>query len=475
MLSSFSSRNQSLRFPHFLLRQIQKFLTFHSHPPHHPSSPAGSSKPKSSFDPNFAKSSSNSLPHSTSFHQPSTLANSVDFDQNTVLETLSCYANDWKRASEFFNWVETHCGFEHSTETFNRIIDILGKFFEFDLAWNLIEHMRKNACSLPNHITFRILFKRYVSAHLVKEAISTYDKAEEFNLKDGLSFSYLIDALCEYKHVIEAEEICLGKNNKDLILYVDTKIYNMILRGWFKMAWWSKCREFWEEMDRKGIHKDLHSYSIYMDIQCKCGKPWKAVKLYKEMKKKGIELDVVAYNTVLLAMGRSDGVDFAIRLYREMTELGCKPNVVTYNSIIKLLCESGRIREAYKVLVQMRVKGCAPNVITYHSIFGYLEKPREILKLFDRMTHSGVSPRMDTYVMLMRKFGRWGFLRPLFVVWEKMEEHGLGPDEHAYNALIDALVEKGMIDMARKYDQEMLEKGLSAKPREALGTKLVSG
>lgn len=127
------------------------------------------------------------------------------------------------------------------------------------------------------------------------------------------------------------------------------------------------------------------------------------------------------------------------------------------------------------MLDQMQVKGCAPNVITYHSIFGYLEKPREILRLFDRMTGSGVRPRMDTYVMLMRKFGRWGFLRPVFVVWKKMEEHGLSPDEHAYNALIDALVQKGMIDMAREYDQEMLEKGLSAKPRADLGTKLVSG
>lgn len=329
---------------------------------------------------------------------------------------------------------------------------------------------------MPNHVTFRILLKRYVSAHLVNEAISSYDKAEEFNLKDEISFGNLIDALCEYKHVVEAEEICFAKNSDvGLCCYVDTKIYNMILRGWFKMGWWSKCREFWEEMDRRGVGKDLHSYSIYMDIQCKSGKPWKAVKLYKEMKEKGIKLDVVAYNTVLNAMGRSDGVDFALRLYREMIELGCEPNVVTYNTIIKLLCENGRVREAYKVLDHMCVKGCALNVITYHSIFGYLEKPREILRLFDKMMVSGVRPRMDTYVMLMRKFGRWGFLRPVFAVWQKMEEHGLSPDEHAYNALIDALVEKRMIDMARKYDQEMLEKGLSAKPRAELGTKLVSG
>ncbi|PSR89341.1 Pentatricopeptide repeat-containing protein [Actinidia chinensis var. chinensis] len=236
------------------------------------------------------------------------------------------------------------------------MIDILGKFLEFDLSWDLIELMRKQYYSIPNHVTFRILFKRYVSAHLVKEAISTCDRMEEFNFKDELSFSIFFDALSEYKYVIEAEEMCLGKNsNREVGFYLDTKIYNMILRGWFKMWWWSKCREFWEEMDRRGVHKDLHSYSICMAMQCKSGKPWKAVKLYKEMKKKGIELDVVVYNTVVHAMGRSEGIDFSIRLYREMMELGCVPNVVTYNAIIKLLCENGRVREAYKVLDQMCV------------------------------------------------------------------------------------------------------------------------
>ncbi|KAF2323090.1 hypothetical protein GH714_033395 [Hevea brasiliensis] len=223
--------------------------------------------------------------------------------------------------------------------------------------------MRTVPCSMPNHVTFRILFKRYISAHLVTEAINTFDRLEEFNLKDGTSYCNLIDALCEFKHVIEAQELCFRKNmeeNNAMDARNKTKIYNMILRGWFKMEWWSKCREFWEEMDRKGVYKDLYSHSIYMDILCKSGKPWKAVKLYKEMKTKGIKLDVVAYNTVIRAVAQ------------------------------------------------------------------------EILWLFDRMIESGVWPRMDTYVMLMRKFGRWGFLRPVFVVWKKMEEHACSPDEFAY-------------------------------------------
>ncbi|KAG6669545.1 pentatricopeptide repeat-containing protein At1g80550, mitochondrial [Carya illinoinensis] len=396
-------------------------------------------------------------------------------DPTTVCETLSSYCNDWKRAFEFFNWVETHFRFQHNTATYNRMLDILGKFFEFELSWDLIRRMKTSPLSRPNHTTFRILFKRYICAHLVKEAIDMYDSLEDFDLRDEMSFSNLIDALCEYKHVIEAQELCFGKDKKFNINVNSTKIHNMILRGWLKMGWWGKCREFWEEMDKKGVSKDLHSYTIYMDIMCKSGKPWKAVKLYKEMKTKGLRLDVVAYNTIIHAIGLLEGVDFSVRVFREMRDLGCQPNAVTYNTIIKLLCENGRYKEASGWLNQMHEKGCFPNVITYNCIFRSLEKPREILLVFDKMIESGIRPGMDTYVMLLRKFGRWGFLRPVFIVWKKMEELGCSPDGSAYNALIDALVEKGMVDMARKYDEEMLAKGFSAKPRAELRRKLVGG
>ncbi|KAF9601541.1 hypothetical protein IFM89_020369 [Coptis chinensis] len=160
----------------------------------------------------------------------------------------------------------------------------------------------------------------------------------------------------------------------------------------------------------KGVLRRTYIRIIYIWIlYVSRGNRGRRCKLYKEMKKKGIVLDVVAYNTVLHVIGISEGVDVSITLYKEMIELGCKPNIVTYNIIVKFLCQSGRFRLAYVILDQMPEKGCFPNVITYHGFFGCLEKPKEMLKLFDRMIESGVRPRMDTYVMLLRRFGRWGF------------------------------------------------------------------
>lgn len=209
-----------------------------------------------------------------------------------------------------------------------------------------------------------------------------------------------------------------------------------------------------------------------MDALAKSGKPWKAFKVFKEMKQKGMAIDVVAYNTAIHSVGLAQGVDFAIRLYRQMVDAGCKPNASTFNTIVKLLCKEGRFKEGYAFVQQMHKFGIEPNVLTYHCFFQYLSRPQEVLGLFEKMLERGCWPRMDTYVMLIKRFGRWGFLRPVFIVWKAMEEQGLSPDAFAYNSLIDALLQKGMVDLARKYDEEMLSKGLSPKPRKELGTKI---
>lgn len=223
-------------------------------------------------------------------------------------------------------------------------------------------------------------------------------------------------------------------------------------------------------MDRKGIPKDLHSYTIYLNVLSKSGKPWKALKLYREMKSKRLDLDVVVYNSVIQAAGFAEGPDRAVRVFREMIDCGCRPNVVSFNTVIKMMCREGRLKEGYGFLHRMKKEGIEPNVISYHCFFQYSVRPKEILCLFERMVESGVRPRMDTYVMLIRKFGRWGFLRPVFMIWKKLEENGESPDAFAYNAMINALLQKGMVELARKYDQEMLAKGISPKPRKELRT-----
>uniref|UniRef100_A0A0D9WA91 Pentacotripeptide-repeat region of PRORP domain-containing protein n=1 Tax=Leersia perrieri TaxID=77586 RepID=A0A0D9WA91_9ORYZ len=425
------------------------------------------------------------LPFST-LHAPAAAAAAAEatatppspLDAAAVLETLSLYANDWRRALEFFHWSASPAGANvpPTPATVARAVDILGKHFEFPLATSLLvsHHDPGRRRVDPSFLrpALRSLLNRLAAANLVEDAVRAFDStAESIGLRDEASFHALVDALCDHRRIDEAHHLCLGKDPPPPFPPV-TKTYNLLLRGWAKTRAWARLRDLWFDMDRRGVAKDLHSYSIYMDGLAKSGKPWKAFKVFKEMKQRGMTIDVVAYNTAIHSIGLAEGVDSAIRLYRQMVDAGCKPNASTFNTIVKLLCKEGRFKEGYAFVQQMHKAGIEPNVLTYHCFFQYLSRPQEVLGLFEKMLERGCRPRMDTYVMLIKRFGRWGFLRPVFIVWKAMEEQGLSPDAFAYNALIDALLEKGMVDLARKYDEEMLAKGLSPKPRKELGTKL---
>uniref|UniRef100_A0A0D3G0U5 Pentacotripeptide-repeat region of PRORP domain-containing protein n=1 Tax=Oryza barthii TaxID=65489 RepID=A0A0D3G0U5_9ORYZ len=396
-------------------------------------------------------------------------------DATAVLETLSLYANDWRRALEFFHWSASPDGANvpPTPATVARAVDVLGKHFEFPLATSLLVSHHDPGRADPSFLrpALRSLLNRLAAANLIDDAIRAFDStAGSIGLRDEASFHALVDALCDHRRVDEAHHLCFGKDPPPFPPV--TKTYNLLLRGWAKTRAWARLRQLWFDMDSRGVAKDLHSYSIYMDALAKSGKPWKAFKVFKEMKQKGMAIDVVAYNTAIHSVGLAQGVDFAIRLYRQMVDAGCKPNASTFNTIVKLLCKEGRFKEGYAFVQQMHKFGIEPNVLTYHCFFQYLSRPQEVLGLFEKMLERGCRPRMDTYVMLIKRFGRWGFLRPVFIVWKAMEEQGLSPDAFAYNSLIDALLQKGMVDLARKYDEEMLSKGLSPKPRKELGTKI---
>ncbi|KAG8066453.1 hypothetical protein GUJ93_ZPchr0004g40533 [Zizania palustris] len=137
-------------------------------------------------------------------------------------------------------------------------------------------------------------------------AFDIVGKHFEFPLATSLLVSHynphaLADALCDHRRVDKAHQyhLCFGKDPPPFPPV--TKTHNLLR----------------SDMDHRGVAKDLHSYSIYMDVLAKSGKPWKAFKVFGEMKQKGLPIDVVAYNTAIHSIGLAQGVDFAIRLYKQ--------------------------------------------------------------------------------------------------------------------------------------------------------------
>lgn len=80
-----------------------------------------------------------------------------------------------------------------------------------------------------------------------------------------------------------------------------------------------------EEMEQRGIARNVHTFSALMNVCIKAGQYQKALDVYT----------------------------------RDMQAEGCMPNVVTYNTLIDLYGKTGQWGEAARVLDKMRAEVCA--------------------------------------------------------------------------------------------------------------------
>jgi pentatricopeptide repeat protein len=124
----------------------------------------------------------------------------------------------------------------------------------------------------------------------VANAISAFHSMKIFGFSLGMEeFHGLLNALCWYKNIQDAEHLLLC--NEEGFPF-DTKSFNIVLNGWSNiMINLCKSKRCWRNMDLRGIHKDLISYSCMISSFSKAGNIKDVLKLLDQMKENGIEHD----------------------------------------------------------------------------------------------------------------------------------------------------------------------------------------
>ncbi|KAK9153762.1 hypothetical protein Sjap_001242 [Stephania japonica] len=383
-----------------------------------------------------------------------------------VVEVLSRVRNDWEAAFTFFAWAGKQPGYAHSVRVYHSMISILGKMRKFDTAWSLINEMRgvKNGESLVTPQTLLIVIRKYCAVHDVGKAISTFHALRRFKFEIGIEeFQDLLCALCRYKNVEDAEHLLCSNEN---VFPFNTKSFNIVLNGWCNMLVnMAQAKRFWREMERRGIARDVVSYSSMISCYSKVGSLNDVLKLFNKMKELEIDPDRKVYNAVIFALAKGRLVKEARNLLTRIEEKGLKPNIVTYNSLIKPLCKARKIDEANQVLDEMLERGLSPSIVTYHAFFGILRSEKEVFDMLEKMKKSGCPPTNDTYIMLIRKFCRWRQIGNVFKLWNEMSKAGVSPDRSSYIVLIHGLFLNGKLEEASKYYEEMKEKGFLPEPK----------
>ncbi|KAH7544098.1 hypothetical protein JRO89_XS15G0104600 [Xanthoceras sorbifolium] len=387
----------------------------------------------------------------------------LELSDDLVVDVVNRNPSDWQPAYMFFKYVRREGGYSPGSDVYNEILDALGRARRFEELIQVFDEMSERK-GLVNERTYGILLNRYAAAHKVEESIEVFNRRNEFGLRDdSVAFQGLLMWLCRYKHVEDAETLFQSKKNE---FGFDIKAWNIILNGWCVLGNVHEAKRFWKDIIASNCKPDSVTGGTFINALTKKGKLGTAMKLFRAMWEKGCNPDTVTCNCVIDALCFKKRIPEALEVFREMSKRGCLPNVTTYNTLIKHLCKIQRMEKVYELLDEMDLmKGnCLPNDRTYVFLLKSLRKPEEVPKVLERMEQNGCKMNGDIYNLMLKMYMKWGCEERVRYTWDDMEKNGMGPDQRSYTIMIHGLYEKGRLENALSYFNEMRSKGMVMEP-----------
>ena len=385
----------------------------------------------------------------------------VEVSPLLVVEVLKKLSNAGALALSFFRWAEKKEGFKYSNESYNALIEALGKIKQFKMVWNIVSDMKRKG--LLSKETFALITRRYARARQVKEAVDTFEKIEKFGMKLEVSdYNRLLDTLSKSRNVEKAQELFDKMKKRRFV--PDIKSYTILLEGWGQEKNLLRLNEVYREMRDEGFEPDVVTYGIIINAHCKAGKYNESIELFREMEAKNCKPSPHIFCTLINGLGSEKRLVEALEFFEQSKAYGFAPEAPTYNALVGAYCSSMQMYDVYRVVYEMRKYGIGPNSRTYDIILHHLinaQRTKEAYSVFQGMSSElGCEPTMSTYEIIVRMFCNEERVDMAIRVWDQMKAKGVLPGMHMFSTLINSLCRENKLDNACKYFQEMLDKGI---------------
>ncbi|KAL6566438.1 hypothetical protein OROGR_002053 [Orobanche gracilis] len=334
--------------------------------------------------------------------------------------------------------------FTHTSATFNKIIDVVGKSRNIDLFWDLCREIGQ--LHLVNIKTYIIALRTLAAARELKKCV------EFFHLMSGFGYEYkvetfnkVVEALCRNKLVLEAKHVVVKLRDR---IKADAETYRWLIYGFCDVGNLIEASNMWNLMVDDGFEPNINAIEVMLETLFKNNRFDEGFKLFHEMRVKGTEcLDSSTYRLVIKWLSKKGKMGEAHVVFDEMRMRGMKPDNEIYGSIIHGLMSRGRVNEAYKVLEEIE----NGDIYVYHGMIKgllKLKKASEATQVFREMIERGCEPMMHTYVMLLQ--GHLG----------KRGRKGEDPLVNFDTIFIGGLIKAGKSLEATKYVERVMNRGL---------------
>lgn len=201
--------------------------------------------------------------------------------------------------------------------------------------------------------------------------------------------------------------------------------------------------------------------------------------------KRGVEPDIIFLNSVIDAYVNCDAYDKADIVFRSMRRNpneSLQPNTRTYNTLMKGMAKRADVKAALKLSSEMEQQGkfdaisvnTLVNAMVQGGEFGMAEKLLDknsdnkkdkelpLLSYHNTRTRKNVKhPHVEAYTELLDGYAKANMPTRAFVVFDKMMERGVTPNEITYTCLVHALgvalyckrARKVLLQQQRQYEE----------------------
>ncbi|KAF0930801.1 hypothetical protein E2562_035276 [Oryza meyeriana var. granulata] len=380
-----------------------------------------------------------------------------------VDKILTRFSNDWVAAFGFFMWASTQGGYCHRSDSYDLMVDILGKFKQFDLMWDLINQMVEVG-GLISLMTMTKVMRSLAGASRWTEAINAFHKIDRFGvLKDTKAMNVLLDTLCKERSVKRARG---AFQELRVTIPPDESSFNTLIHGWCKARMLKEAVETMEEMKHHGFSPSVVTYTSLVEAYC-IEKDFQTVyTLLDEMLNRLCLPNVITYTIVMHALGKAGRTRKALDTFDKLKEDGFSPDASFYNSLIYILGRAGRLEDAYSVVEEMRRTGIPPNVTTFNTLISAAcdhSQAENALKLLVKMEEQSCKPDIKTYTPFLKLCCKRQWLKLLLFLVCHMFRKDISPDFSTYTLLVSWLCRNGKVAQSCLFLEEMVLMGFTPK------------
>ncbi|XP_020200634.1 uncharacterized protein [Aegilops tauschii subsp. strangulata] len=387
----------------------------------------------------------------------------VRVSDRMVEKILKRFSSDWVAAFGFFMWAGAQEGYCHSADSYNSMVDILGKFKQFDLMWGLITQMDEIG-GLVSLATMTKVMRRLAGASRWTDAIDAFNKMDRFGVvKDTTAMNVLLDTLCKERSVKRARGAFQDLRGS---VPPDESSFNTLVHGWCKARMMNEARDTMKEMEEHGFKPSVITYTSLIEAYCMEKDFQTAYAILNEMCSKGCPPNVITYTIVMHALGKDGRTQEALDIFDKVRRDGCAPDASFYNSLIYILGRAGRLEDANSVVDKMSSTGVPPTVATFNTLISAAcdhSQAENALKMLVRMEEQSCKPDIKTYTPLLKLCCKRQWIKVLRFLICHMFRKDITPDFSTYTLLVTWLCRNGKPAQSCLFLEEMVLKGFTPK------------